>query len=187
MFIEFSRIQKIVLIFFIVVFSSILAISSQARSLAEIKKTQEARVCTASGIEFMNEFSRKQTTLFFQTVDKNIQIKFEQIKWDEMFHNEDGTTVKEAVYTPQLLATGQCDLYPSNLTITEWRKKKLAFTVEYVARNMVIVNKAQRKRYTTSKDLAGKVVAVTKGSSYLSWLEGQNESVFAHNSVKFQL
>lgn len=161
--------------------------SAWGRSLAEIKRTKEARVCTASSIEFMNEFSRQQTTLFFNTIDKDIKITFKQYKWDEMFHNADGVTVREAAYTPKLLATEECDLYPSNLSVVEWRKSKMDFAVQYVNRWLVMVNKADKQKYKNQDDLPGKFAAVSEGTSYHSWLEGQNNAKFADNPVKLKL
>lgn len=46
--------------------------------------------------------------------------------WDEQFFNRAGKTVREDRYTPELLASGKCDVYASGMTRLPWREKTAA-------------------------------------------------------------
>src|SRR5262249_39618568 len=103
---------------------------AQARPLAEIKQTQELRVCICSSRPSMSVATPPgcrgnctftgpvydEVVAFAATLGQDIQLKLLRVDWDEQFHNRDGKTEREASYTPELLASGTCDLYPNNLT-----------------------------------------------------------------------
>lgn len=56
----------------------------------------------------------------------------------------------------------------------------------YPSRMMVIVHKSQKSQFKTPADLAGKTVLVEKNTSYHTWLEEQNKTVYAANPVKIE-
>ncbi|NLY44140.1 MAG: amino acid ABC transporter substrate-binding protein [Clostridiaceae bacterium] len=72
------------------------------------------------------------------------------------------------------------DLIWNGLTITEERKKQMAFTEPYLENRQIIVVKAGSD-IKTKKDLAGKVVGLQEGSSSLQALEKDEETL---NSLK---
>lgn len=170
---------------------------AQARSLAEIRQTQELRVCLAylrpSSVVATPPGCREDCTFsgpvyedvvaFAATLGQDIQLKLLRVDWDEQFHNQDGTTEREASYTPALLASGTCDVYPSKLGKNAWRLKKLDFVTMYPNRMMVIVNKARKAQFQTLADLAGRVAGATKDSTQQTWLQEQNSSVYAAHPV----
>ena len=173
----------------------------QARPFAEIQQTGELRVCLApvhpaivnvepadcrSDCRFSG--AAYDTALaFVATLKGDIKPTFRRVDWDEQFFDENQLTVQEASYTPALLASGDCDLYPSHLTVTDWRLKKLVIVPLFQSRMMVIVNKARREQFQTPADLAGKTTAVTKDTSFHSWLQAQNQGPFADNPVQITL
>jgi membrane-bound lytic murein transglycosylase F len=172
-----------------------------ARSLAEIKKTKELRICIApihpaySSVEPANckgdcKFAGsvfETSAAFARSLGAGIQAKFIRVDWDEQFFNHKGKTEKEAAYTPALLTSGKCDFYPNNMTRNVWRQKKLDFVILYPSRMMVITSKAMTGKIKTSADLGGKTAAVEKNTSYQTWLETQNQTAWAANPVKFLL
>ena len=153
------------------------------RSLAEIKTTREIRICLAGSSQ---DFYKKNAMAFVEYLGEGIQAKYTRFgKWSDQFLNPDGIVVKDGEYTPEPLASGQCDLYPNDLVRLDWREKKLAYVLLYFSRNTIIVNKARADEFKDIQDLAGKTVAVMEGTSYHTWLEKQNLGVFAQNPIKF--
>jgi membrane-bound lytic murein transglycosylase MltF len=172
-----------------------------ARSLAAIQQSQEIRIClspahpavavaqppdcrddcTFSGPAY------EVALAFVATLDTDIKPTFRRVAWDEQFFNQQGHTDREASYTPALLASGTCDLYPSNLTVTPWRLNMLDFVPLFQSRMMVVVNTARQKQFNGPADLAGKTAAVQKDTSFHTWLQAQNEDAYAANPVYIQL
>lgn len=171
--------------------------SLHARSLEEIKKTGEIRICVVPGspaYAVINDpscqedcsFSGpviREVLAFTRTLGNNIRPVFHPVKWDEQFRNESGKTIREGVYTPHLMECGKCDLFPTHLTKTEWRLKKLDFAILFSNRMMVIVNKTRKKQFKTVSDLAGKVTSTDMNSSHHTWLLKQNAQRFASDPV----
>ena len=103
---------------------------AQARSLAEIQQSKEFRVCIAPIHPALAEVSPPEcweqctftgqmydeVVAFAATLGPDITLKFFRVLWDAQFHNREGKTVREASYTPELLASGTCDVYPTHLT-----------------------------------------------------------------------
>lgn len=174
---------------------------AQARSLAAIKKSNELRVCIVpnhpahASVEPANcrencKFTgpvHEATQVFAQSLGKRIRVVYIRAEWDEQFFNHEGKTVRDASYTPELLASEKCDLYPGNLTRNDWRLKKLDFVILFPSRMMVIASKAMQGEIKTASDLAGKTAAIAKDTSYHTWLQEQNQTRFASNPVKFKL
>lgn len=175
--------------------------SVDARSLDEIRQSKEIRIgispihpsiCSAEppGCRTDCRISGPAYDLamaFVSTLGKDITPRFIRIDWDEQFFNTDGKTVREAAYTPELLSSGQVDLYPSNLSVNEWRSKKLDFVTLFPSRRMVIINRSRKADFRTPVDLAGKTAAIEKDTSYHTWMQEQNQGVYAKNPIIIRL
>lgn len=183
---------------------SLLAASAnlaQARSLAQIEQSKELRICiapihpSAATVEppacrDKCEFSGpvyEQSLVFAKFLGNGIRPKFLRVDWDQHFFNKEGKTVREGSYTPELLASAKCDLYPGNLTKNEWRLKKLDFVTVFPSRMMVIVAKEMKAKIKTAADLAGKTAAVEKDTSFHTWLQAQNQTTYAADPVNLEL
>jgi len=168
----------------------------QARSLEEIRQSKEIRICLASDLFVKAEppdcrdnctFSGliyEESLAFANTIGSDIQPKFFKIGWDEQFFNKEGKIIYEADYTPELLASGKCDVFPTHLTKNEWRLKKMDFVTLFPNRMMVIIRKSEKAKMKTVADLAGKTAAVADATSYSTWMKEQNRTVFAANPIK---
>jgi len=193
--------QQLLCILGCLLFTFSVAMSTQARSLEEITRTQEIRFCVVpihpsiataepEGCREDCEFSGpvyEEALAFAASLGNEIQPRFLRVEWDEQFFNQDGVTVREAGYTPELLASGTCDLYPSNLTKNEWRLKKLDFVTLLPNRMMVIVPASQHSYVKSPADLAGKVAVIEKDTSYHTFLQEQNQSAYAENPIHIML
>ena len=176
------------------------SLPAQARSLAEIQQTGEIRFCisdTDPAIAVAEpKGCREDCTFkgpvydaalaFAATLGDGVKPTFLRVDWEEQFHNKDGKTDREGTYTPELRASGACDLYPSHLTKLPWRLKKLDFVILFPSRMMVLVNKRNKRKFRKPQDLAGKVAIVTKDSSFHTWLQEQNEGAYKDNPVKIE-
>lgn len=172
-----------------------------ARSMAEIRKSKELRICMVaynpSFVRVEPETCREnckwsglvydQALAFTKSLGTQIRPKFSRLEWDEQFFNKDAQVVRAGSYTPEAMASGKCDLYPSNLTKNAWRLNKLDLVVLFPSRLMVIINKAKKNQFRTVADLAGKVTAVNKDSSYHTWIQEQNQTTFLQQPVKIEL
>jgi ABC-type amino acid transport substrate-binding protein len=121
-----------------------------------------------------------------RALGKDLRIVTHCIDWDEQFHDTTGRTDLEAVYTPRLMESGMCDIYPIHMTKNSWRVKKLDFAVLFPSRMMVIVHKSRAGGFSQLADLAGKTAAVERNTSYHTWLLEQNHGIFAASPVQFQ-
>ncbi len=173
----------------------------QARSLAEINRTGEIRfgispihpsVCRAEPQGCRTDCritgpAYDIALAFAATLGPNVRARFLRIDWDEQFFNQDGKNIRDDAYTPELLASGQVDLYPNNLSTNEWRKKKMDMVTLFPSRRMVIVNRFRKEAIRNSSDLAGKVAVVEKDTSYHTWLQEQDRGVFASHPIEIRL
>lgn len=168
-----------------------------ARSLEEIEQTRELRVClspihasvcTATPVGCREDctFSGpayEAAKAFADQLGKEVVPRFIRVGWDEQFFNRDGVTARDETYTPELLASGTCDVYPAYLAKNEWRLRKIDIVTLFPNRRMVIVKRSERGRYNSVKDLAGKVGTIEKNTSYHTWLLEQNKEIFAADPV----
>jgi len=181
----------------LVLFATAAVIPAKARSLEEIRQSKEIRICITPDISVATAepadcrencvFSGpvyEETLAFAETLGSDIKSRFIKIEWDEQFYNKDGKNVHEAEYTPELFASGKCDIFPSNLTKTEWRSKKMDFVKVFPSRMMVIIHKSQKALFKTAGDLAGKRIAVVLNTSYYTWIAEQNQTVYQKNPIK---
>ena len=172
----------------------------EARSLEEIKNTKEIRICLSplhpvvatveppdcrENCEF-GGVAYETSRAFAATLGTDIKLKFFHVDWDEQFFNERGVTVREESYTPELLASGKCDLYPSNLTKNSWRLKKIDFVTLFPSRMMIIVHRSKRDQFKSEEDLGGNVAGIVKDTSFHTWLQEQNKSVRSSNPIQIQ-
>ena len=174
---------------------------AQARSLAEIQQSKEFRVCIAPMHPALAEVSPPEcweqctftgpvydeVVAFAATLGAEVQLKLRRVVWDTQFHNREGVTVREASYTPELLASGTCDVYPNHLTKRAWRLTKLDIVTLIPNRMMVLVHRTRQAQFRTPADLAGKVAAIEKDVSQHSWLQDENTSTYAANPVRIIL
>lgn len=172
-----------------------------ARSLADILKTRELRVCLFADSPAIAmaeppdcrqqcKFSGPavdESLAFARSLGPDVRVKWHRVQWDEQFFNQAGQVVHEASYTPELLASRQCDLYPNNVTKNTWRSRKLDFVVLFPSRMMVIAHQNQRSTLKSEAHLAGKSAATTKDTAYHTWLLQQNQGAFAGKPVRISL
>ena len=152
------------------------------RSLEEIRKTGELRICVAGS-------SYELYTAMAQPFAEYLKVRPKVRRldsWDQQFHNQYGVTEKDGAYTPALMASGECDCYPNDMVMKDWRLKKLDFVILFRTRTVVLVHKDDLVKYTAVSDLAGKSASIQKGTSYHSWLETQNAGAFSADPVQIQ-
>ena len=156
--------------------------SAMARSLAEINKTQELRICTAgSSSDYYEEMGR----VFAKWL--NVRAAVQTLpSWDHQFHNDDGLTIREESYTPKLLASGECDCYPNDLVVNDWRKTKMTLVPLYETRTVVLVHKDNLDKFQSRNSLRGHTAAVMKNTSYHTWLDEQNQADFSREPVTIE-
>jgi len=121
--------------------------------------------------------------LFAEHLGPELSVKIVWVKWDQLFHNEQGKTDREGTYTPYLLASEQCDLYATHVTKNDWRLKKLDFITLYPSRMMIIGPKSKQSLYKKASDLGGKRASVLKNTSFHTWLNEQNNTLFKDNPI----
>lgn len=154
-----------------------------SRPLIEIKATGELRICVAgSSAAFYQgnaeSFARSLGVTPVVTVLKS---------WDQQFHNLVGATEKEITYEAALLANGECDLFPNDLHMLDWRRTKMQLIPYYTTRKMVIAHRSLAAHLTQLSDLAGKKAAVQNGTAYEAWLVEQNETGFKDSPITIEL
>jgi len=153
-----------------------------ARSLDDIKKSGEIRLCVAGS---SYELYTQMGTAFAESLGLKAKVR-KLDSWDQQFQNKEGITLKEESYTPYLMESGECDIYPNDLVIQEWREKKLDFAVLFRTRMTVVVHKDNQNNFKTEADLKGKQAAIMNGTTYHTWMEEKNKSDFADNPIKIQ-
>ena len=155
----------------------------QARTLAQVRATGELRICVAGSTAAFYQTNAQAFANFLGVAATVTQLA----AWDEQFQNAAGVTVKEAAYEAHLLASGQCDLFPNDLHMTDWRRSKMQLVPLYTTRKMVVANRKMRAQLRTLADLAGHSVAVQQGTAYEGWLLEQNQTKFAANPMRIRL
>jgi len=152
------------------------------RSLEEIRKTNELRICVAGSSYGLYT---AMALAFAEHLGVSPRVK-QLDSWDQQFQNDRGVTDKEAAYTPALMDSGVCDCYPNDMVKNDWRLKKLDFVILFRTRMVVVVHKDNQPAYTGIADLAGKKAAIQKGTSYHSWMETQNAGPLASSPIQIQ-
>lgn len=85
-----------------------------------------------------------------------IQIQWKPTAWDGVIH---------------ALNSNMFDCIWNGMTITEERAKKVAFTKPYILDGQVAIVRFNETRFTSYKDLGGKVIGAQKGSSAIKAIE----------------
>lgn len=101
---------------------------------------------------------------------KNLTPKIKEIIWGDQFKNKDGKTIQGESYTPALLDSQECDMYATNISPLEWRKKILDLNWIYISSLTVVVRKEDKKNYKSTNDLKSKTVYVVPNTTYHEWL-----------------
>jgi membrane-bound lytic murein transglycosylase F len=76
----------------------------------------------------------------------------------------------------QWLAEGRGDVIAAQLTVTDARKEKMAFSDPYLSADEVLVQKAGEAPITSVEQLKGKTIHVRKSSSYRATLDELNKN-----------
>ena len=155
---------------------------ASARTLGEIRNSGELRICT-SGVSA--SFYQKNGEAFARYLKLSSRVT-KLADWDQQFHNDSGTTVKEARYESQLLADGSCDVFPNDLHIVDWRQSKMLLVPYYKTRKMIVANKDMRGVLKQEADLEGHIAAVQQGTAYESWIVEKNQTQFRNRPVIVQ-
>ncbi|MBG6208418.1 ABC-type amino acid transport substrate-binding protein [Labrenzia sp. EL_126] len=129
----------------------------------------------------------EEARAFAASLGENMKAKFVTIGWDEQFHDQRGITDRASDAAPRLLENGTCDIYPSHLTITDWRLRMMDIVPLFNSRMMVIVDKGRQEDFKMPADLAGKSTAAEKDTSFHSWIQAQNEGKFSDNPILVEL
>lgn len=182
-------------------FSLLCPAFSHARSLEEIRSSGEFRACISpltpayavqqdpscrNDCAFSGPIPR-EVEAFAKWLGGGVRLVMDPVDWDAQFHNDFGQTDRDGSYTPWLLASGRCDAYPSHVTETGWRMKKMDFALLFSSRMMVLVPEKLKSTLKSPADLAGRTAAVEKNTSYHTWLQEQNATTFAKNPVVIKL
>lgn len=166
------------------------------RPLEEIKTSKELRACLAPLADYLFKSTPSKCTTncvysgmaydYMVAFAKHlgVSLKVKEISWDAQFHNEKGITDREATYTPQLLKTGECDIYPTHLTRNAWRLKKLDFVIVFPNRMLLVAKKIHKKQFIKVTDLGGKLISTVKDTSYHTWLDQANATILKDNPIK---
>jgi membrane-bound lytic murein transglycosylase MltF len=194
--------KRVLPFFLIVLAASICApVGAAGRSLEDIRVTKEIRVCLSpihpsvctakpEGCRDDCRFSGpayEAAMAFVNYLGNGVVPRFRSVGWDEQFFNKQGVTAHADGYTPELLASGECDFYPSNMAKNEWRSQKIDFVTLFPNRRMVVVKRSERDRFKTLADLAGKTAVIEKNTSFHTWLLEQNQKAFASHPVTIRV
>ena len=177
-----------------------LTATAHARSLQEIQATNELRICLVAvpgGFQAEPPDCRENCTFsgdiyelasaFSHSLGSDLKPVVRRVDWDQQFFDADGQTVRDGSYTPELLASGTCDVYATGMTRLPWRERKLAFVTTYPTRMMVVTNKSRAAQFRGPADVCGKTAATVKDTSYHTWMQEQNQAACAANPIQIEL
>lgn len=106
--------------------------------------------------------------------------------WDELFHNADGMTDKEATYMPVALENQHCDMVGAVMVALDWRLKKIDMHCFLPSRMMVVARKDRQSEFTSLEDLAGRTVSVEQSMYLHTWVQDQNAGSLKDNPIEIQ-
>jgi two-component system sensor histidine kinase/response regulator len=176
--------------FFALLFAFLLAGSAsvQARPLEEIEASGELRFCIVTANQQEYEFYCKLAKAFAAHVGTDLEVVVHGVAtWDIIFQDENGQTRRGDSYTPKLLAEGTCDCIAAPITRMPWRENLMGIVNLFPSRTVVVVRRGEEQDYTSERNLAGKRAIILKSSSFQSWLEGQNQTLYLANPVSIAL
>lgn len=172
----FIRIRQAVLLFCLLGCHAGLV---EARTLDEIRNSGKLFICTAGASE---AFYRSNAEAFARYLGVTPHVKHLS-DWDQQFQNEMGVVVKEGKYEARLLANGECDVFPNDLHMADWRQSKMLLIPYYKTSKLIVGYRDLRKTVKTESDLAGLKAAVQKGTSYEAWLLAWNASIVPRKPI----
>lgn len=174
---------------------------AQARALTEIRASGELRVCFAPihasvvraepvGCRDECHFegpAYDTVQAFVDFLGGSMALRAQRIDWDEQFFNAQGQLDKQAEYSPVLLESGRCDVYPNMLTQADWRRNKLDIVTMFSTRVLIMAHPEAIATLIDEFSLGGHRAAVEAGTTYHTWLQEQNRTRFAHNPIEIYL
>ena len=152
------------------------------RTLEEIRLSQELRVCVAGSSAAFYQANAEAFARYLGVPAKVRTLN----SWDEQFLNRAGKLEREGRYVSRLLENGECDLFPNDLHVLDWRESKMALVPYYTVRKMIVAHQKLRPSVREPADLAGLTAAVQKNTSYDLWLQNENSTSFAHRPVRIE-
>jgi len=154
--------------------------SAQGRSLEDVRTSNQLRVCVAGSSA---AFYRANAEAFARHLGVPAVVK--PLKaWDDQFQNRDGQVDRDGRYVARLLENGECDLFPNDLHLLDWRLSKMDLVPYYTVRKMIVAHQRLRATVRTPADLAGLRAAVQKGTSYDTWLTHENTTTYQAKPVQ---
>jgi two-component system sensor histidine kinase/response regulator len=151
---------------------------AQARTLAEIKKDGELRLCYVAW-SMLSDGSSDQKGPDYElglvfAKELGVKVRERAIMGYELFAGADGKIDATTAEAPQLIKTDACDIYVANISILPWRQRKVDIVPVYPGRTIVAVRLADKDKYKSVDDLAGKSTMVRERTTYHDWLDAQN-------------
>lgn len=146
---------------------------AKPRTYAEILKSKELRICYTLWLTqdtLPNYPSPYMEMAVGFAKEKNLTPKIKEVKWGDQFKNAQGKTLQGETYTPALFDSQECDMYSTNISPLEWRKKILDLNWIYISSLTVVVRKEDKKKYKSPSDLKSKTVYVVPNTTYHEWL-----------------
>ncbi len=146
---------------------------AKPRTYEEILKSKELRICYTLWLSkdtLPNYPSPYMEMAVAFAKKKNLNPKIKEIIWGDQFKNSEGKTLQGETYTPALLDTQDCDLFSTNISPLEWRKKLMDLNWIYISSLTVVVRKEDKKSFKTTNDLKNKKVYVVPNTTYHEWL-----------------
>ena len=156
--------------------------AAQGRTLQEIRRDGELRICVAGSSAAFYQANGEDFARHLGVRGKTTVLP----SWDRQFHNTQDVTVQDAPYEAALLVKGECDLYPNDLHMIEWRKNKMALVPYFTTRTVVVARPEMRDTLRTTQDLAGHVATVQAGTAYETLLRELNADTLAQRPVDIQ-
>lgn len=104
--------------------------------------------------------------------------------WDGLFHNEAGQTIKEASYTPRVMAEEQCDMIGAVMVSLDWRRRKMEMECFLPSRMMIVAHKDMAENLREVSDLGGLTVSVEQSMSLHTWVDEQNAGPLKDNPIE---
>jgi len=156
---------------------------AHARTLEEIRRAGTLSLCVAGSSADFYQANGIAFARYLGVAPKITVLP----DWDQQFHNAAGVTVREDQYESQLLSNGDCDVFPNDLHINEWRRSKMKLVPYYATKKVIVAHHNLRASTKKEADLSGRHAAVQKGTAYETWLREQNASQFSAQPVSISL
>jgi hypothetical protein len=154
--------------------------SAVARTLEEVRASNELRICVAGSSAAFYQANGEAFARHLGVTAVVTPLK----TWDDQFKNRDGQMIRDGRYLARPLENGECDLFPNDLHVLDWRLTKMDLVPYYTVRKMVIAQQRLRQSVRSPADLAGLRAAVQKGTSYDAWLNAENATTYSSKPIQ---